>query len=163
MFCQKLFCAALCMIAWITPSLADSSVPVNQDAIPVNYRLMDQSTFKKLVVGNTIAGVTSRSKSLYLLYFAANGSCEMWKQNQVYPGNWWAEKDELGRDYMRAFWPGYSSSQKPAAPASAGQNNSDATSIWYYVDSKQSDTLLVATIDERSPVLLLPGRAFPSP
>lgn len=149
----KLFLMTLCLVAgWSSSSDAASAVAINDNTIPVHYHLMDQGTFQRLVVGNTIVGVTSRSKSLYLLYFAKDGYCELWKQYQVYAGNWWVEKDELGRDFMRAFWPEYSSYDKTHT----------ATSAWYYVDTKQPDTLLVATKTDRSPVLLVPGRAFPT-
>ena len=156
MIVRNLFFLALCAVGAMAPFFAHSSAAVNQNTIPVNYRLMDQSTFQKVVVGQTIVGVTSNSKSLYLLYFAKDGSCDLWKQNLVYPGTWWIEKDELGRDFMRAFWPGY-------AKSSNSNPKDEATSIWYYVDPQQADTLIVATKNERSPVLLVPGRAFPSP
>lgn len=109
---------------------------------------MDQSTFKKQVVEHTVGGVSSNSKSLYLLYFASNGTCEMLKQNQIYPGTWWIEKDEQGRDFVRAFWPDYAHKQP------------EPTAAWYYFDSQQPETLLVATKNERYPVLIMPGRAF---
>lgn len=133
---------------WALPLLA---APFNQNSISVNYKLMDQTTFKKLIAGRTIAGVSSNSKSLYLLHFAYDGTCEMWKQNRIYTGTWWVEQDEEGRDFFRAFWPDYAHKQP------------EPTSAWYYLDTQQSDTLFVATKSERYPVLLIPGRAFPSP
>lgn len=150
----------LCFIGLFASLAAAPSV--NQDTIPVNYQLMDRKTFERLVVGNTVVGVTSNSKSLYLLYFAKDGVSEMWKQDKVYAGTWWIEKDELGRDFMRAIWPEYSSSQKQSKFSSSSQSG-DATAAWYYVDPKQADTLLVATETYRTPVLLLPGRSFPAP
>ena len=146
----KLFLAAICCIGSIAHISPVFAADMNQNAIPVNFQLMDHNSFQKIVVGNSIAGVTSNSKSLYLLYFAKNGLCEMWKGGKVYTGSWWEEKDELGRDFFRAYWPEYSS-------------KTDATSYWYYVDSKQPDTLIVATKTTRSPVLVIPGRAFPVP
>lgn len=142
----KHFFFSLCLISSF--SLMAANAPVNQDDIPVNYRLMDESTFQKLVSGNSIVGVTGTSKSLYILHFGKDGTCDMWKKNKVYAGSWWTEKDELGRDFVRAIWPDYS--------------NADPSAAWYYVDSKQADTLLVATKTDRSPVLVVPGRAFPS-
>lgn len=125
------------------------AAPFNQNSISVNYKLMDQSAFKKIIAGRTIAGVSSNSKSLYLLYFAPDGTCEMWKQNHIYTGTWWAEQDDEGKDFFRAFWPDYAHKQP------------EPTSAWYYFDSQQSDTLFVTTKTERYPVLLLPGKAFP--
>ncbi len=159
----KFFLAALCLFGSIATLTSVYAADMNQNAIPVNFQLMDHSTFQKIVVGNTIVGVTSNSKSLYLLYFAKDGVCEMWKGDKVYPGSWWAEKDELGRDFFRAYWPEYSSGHKDSKFSSPNTGKSDATSAWYYVDSKQSDTLIVATKTYRTPVLVLPGRAFPAP
>lgn len=156
----KLLLTLFFLIGWLSPLTAAS---VNQNSIPVNYRLMDLKTFQKLVVGNTIVGMTRQSQSLYLLYFAEDGSCELWKQNKVYLGTWWSEKDDLGRDFMRAHWPDYASAEKKSLFSPANPNYGSATSVWYYVDVQQSDTVLVATKDFRSPVLLMPGRAFPSP
>ena len=97
----KLLSIILCLIGPIAPLAAAPSV--NQNAIPVNYQLMDHKAFERIVVGNTVVGVTSNSKSLYLLYFAKDGICELWKQDKVYTGTWWVEKDEQGRDFMRAI------------------------------------------------------------
>lgn len=142
-----------CLIGWIIPLSAESAV--NQNTIPVHYQLMDQGMFEQFVVNNTIAGVTSNSHSLYLLYFAKDGTCELWKKNITYPGTWWVEKDEQGRDFMRAFWPEYSSSYDPSS-------SQEATSAWYYVDVTQPDTLLLATKTSRETLLLLPGKTFPT-
>lgn len=155
----QIFSLFFILISWFSPLMAN---PVNQNTIPVNFRLMDQKTFQKIVVGNTIVGMTRQSQSLYLLYFAQDGTCELWKQNNVYLGSWWSEKDELGRDFMRAHWPDYASTEKKSLFSPANPNYGSATSVWYYVDAQQTDTLIVATKDFRSPVLLIPGRAFPS-
>jgi len=50
--------------------------------LSVEYELADEDAFRSKVVGNTVVGMTRQSNSLYLLYFAADGSSELFKQNE---------------------------------------------------------------------------------
>lgn len=133
----------------------------NQSSISVTYQLMDGNAFQKIVVGNTIVGMTRQSQSVYMLYFLPGGSCELWKQNEVFKGSWWIENDETGRDYVRAYWPDYNSKDPKSLFSPENPRYGTATSVWYYMDAQQPDTLLVATKKFRAPVVLVPGRAFP--
>jgi len=144
-------------ICWCIPLMSE----IPSTAVSVNYQLMDAPTFQKIVVGNTILGVTRHTNSLYMLYFAPNGTCEMWKENQVYEGNWWTEKDDLGRDFVRAFWPQYISEDPQSLFSPENPHVGSATSVWYYVDSEQSNKLLIGTKTFQASVLLAPGKTFP--
>jgi hypothetical protein len=161
----RLFWIILSLFCGITTSLhcsADLSSDFNQDSISVTYEIMDRDAFNKIVVGNTIVGITRQSHSLYMLYFASDGYCELWKQNQIYEGNWRIEKDEIGRDFVRAFWPQYSSPNQKSLFSPENPRFGTATSVWYYVDTTQPNTILLATKKFRVSLVLVPGRAFPS-
>ena len=138
------------------------SVDSNQDLISTTYQLMDHDAFRKIVVGNTVLGITRQSHSVYMVYFASDGVCELWKHNQVYSGTWRIEKDTLGRDCVRAFWPHYTSSEPQSLFSPENSRFGTATSVWYYSDSQQPNTILVATKKFRAHVILAPGRAFPA-
>ena len=76
-----------------------------------DYQRMSRGFFCEKIVSNTIVGVTRQSRSLYMLYFREDGSCELWKQNQIYLGHWWIDQDSLGEDVVHAFWPDYISGE----------------------------------------------------
>lgn len=59
----------------------------------MDYQRMNKEIFEEKIVGNTILGITRQSRSLYMLYFLSDGSCESWKQNQIYFGSWWIDQD----------------------------------------------------------------------
>lgn len=155
---RSLFLILFILCSFVTPL---PSLPFNQDLIPVTYQLLNKESFDKVVVGNTIVGVTRNSHSLYLLYFAPLGNCELWKQNQIYPGSWWTEKDTCGRTNVRAIWPDYQSSSPKSIFSTDNPKYGSATSVWYYVDIEQPDTLILATEKFRTPLLIIPGRSFP--
>lgn len=155
-FYLLLICTFFCGFANFAAGL-----PVNQDAIQVNYHLMTGHDFQEIVVGNTVLGVTRHSHSLYMVFFEAEGTCELWKQNQVYQGHWWIEKDEQNRDFIRAYWPQYNSFDPKSIFYPDNPDYGSATAVWYYVDPSCPDTLLLAKKSFRAPITLVPGRAFP--
>jgi hypothetical protein len=118
-------------------------------------------TFQTLVVGPAVFGITRQSGSLYMLHFASEGHCKLWKQNQVYEGNWWIEKDGRGRDFVRAFWPGYTSQQAASLFSQENPSYGKATSVWYYTDPKRPGTLHMAGKKFHASVLLVNGKPFP--
>lgn len=132
----------------------------SSDEISLRYQLMNKETFEKIVVGNTIIGITSQSQSLYMLYFLAQGECELWKKNQVYTGCWWIEKDRLNRDVVRAFWPSYHSSEPKSLFSPKNPRYGTATSVRYYFDP-ENKAVFLANNRVRTSVILVPGRAFP--
>jgi hypothetical protein len=134
-------------------------IDFRKEEIPVSYHLMNHNMFQTIVVGNTVVGMTRQSHSVYMLYFASDGSCDLWKQNRVYLGRWWLEKDEFNRDYVRAIWPQYSSLHPQSLFSPDNPRYGTATAIWYYVDSTHSK-FLVANRKFQAQVLLVPGRAF---
>lgn len=136
------------------------SLPTFSDEIPIHYKLMNQDTFQKIVVGNTIVGTTRQSHSLYMLYFLSDGSCELWKQSQIYTGRWWIEKDSLGKDVVRAFWPEYNSSEPKSLFSPKNPRYGTATSLRYYFDLDTS-SVFIANKMVKTSVILVPGRAFP--
>lgn len=147
----KISCVYFC---FLSPLISCS------DEIPIHYKLMDQATFQRIVVGNTIVGITPQSHGLYMLYFLTDGSCELWKQNQIYAGHWWIEQDTLGRDCVRAFWPQYISSSPKSLFSPQHPRYGTATSIRYYFDPN-SNAIFLANKTIRAAVVLAPGRAFP--
>ena len=146
----RVFCVALGMVLFLTAF---------SNEISVNYHLMDQDEFQNVVVGNTVVGVTRQSHSLYMLYFLPNGYCELWKQNQIYLGNWWIEKDKLGRDCVRAFWPQYTSSEPDSLFSPKNPRYGTPTALKYYFDS-QRRALLVAGNTLEASVIFVPGCPF---
>lgn len=94
-----------------------------------------------------------------MLYFLPNGYCELWKQNQIYEGEWWIETDALGRDVVRAFWPKYISSNPQSLFSLENPNYGKATSIRYYRDPKNG-FLMLAGKNFQTSVLLVPGCSF---
>ncbi len=126
----------------------------------IHYQIMDQDTFQKVVVGNTIAGTTRQSHSLYMLYFLPDGDCKLWKQDEIYEGSWWIEKDEFSRDFVRAFWPEYTSSEPKSLFSPENPRYGTATSLRYYLNVKNGAVFLEGK-GFLSPVILVPGSAFP--
>ena len=59
---------------------------------------LDSYALKKLVSGNTMIGTTSRSHSLYLLYFLPNGHLYFEKYShpkEIHIGRWWIKKNMI--------------------------------------------------------------------
>lgn len=131
------------------------------DELSINYQLVDRTEFEKLVVGNTVVGITRQSSSLYMLYFLCNGTCELWKQDKTYVGTWWFELDSQGRDLVRAFWPTYTSSDPQSLFSPDNPNYGKATALRYYRDI-QSGAIIIAGKKFKASVVLVPGCAFPS-
>src|SRR5690349_4269318 len=102
------------------------------DEIPVNYQLMDRQAFENVVVGNTLVGTTHYSHSLYMIYFLPEGECHLWKQNQIYSGQWWIETNQEGNDYIRAFWPEYFSTNQKSLFSPENPRYGHATHVRYY-------------------------------
>ncbi len=152
LFFKLLLCFVYCSFA---------NADFNQDTIPVTYELIDRKAFGTVVVGNTVVGITRQSHSLYMVYFAPEGHCTLWKQDQVYKGTWWIEKDTRERDFVRAIWPEYTSSHAQSLFSKEHPHYGKATSVWYYTDTTVPGTLYVANKRFRAPVILVPGKAFP--
>jgi hypothetical protein len=64
------------------------------------------------------------------------------------------------RDFVRAFWPHYSSKEPKSLFSLENPCYGTATSIWYYMDIHQATNILLATKKFRTSVVLAPGRAF---
>ncbi|MCE5316446.1 MAG: hypothetical protein LLG04_03665 [Parachlamydia sp.] len=129
------------------------------DEIPLCYQLMDQEMFQSRVVGNTIIGLTRQSNSLYMLHFSPQEECKLWKQNQIYSGKWWIEKDDQGRDVVRAFWPHYTSSEPASLFSPQNPRYGTATSLRYYLHA-QTGAVLIAGKTFQASVILAPGLSF---
>lgn len=130
------------------------------DELSINYQLLDRAEFEKVVVGNTVVGITLHSHSLYMLYFLPEGICELWKQNNVYAGKWWIERDSQDRDFVRAFWPSYASSEPRSLFSPHNPNYGQATAIRYYRNT-QNGSIFIAGTRFQASALLVPGCAFP--
>lgn len=128
--------------------------------INIKYQLLDRNEFEKVVVGNSVVGMTRQSHSLYILWFKQDGLCELWKGNKIYPGKWWIEKDIDNRDIVRAFWPSYTSSEPKSLFSPENPRFGEATSIGYYRNSENGALLLVGKKFALS-ALLIPGCCFP--
>jgi|GEM_PF-1946041 len=128
--------------------------------ISLRYERMNEDTFQKVIVGNTLVGRTSQSHSLYMLYFTVEGECELWKKSQIYLGHWWIEKDKLGQDIVRAFWPSYHSSEADSLFSPMNPRYGTATSVRYYFDP-HSRSVFLANSRMYTSAVLIPGRAFP--
>lgn len=129
------------------------------DEISLNYQLMDRVMFERLVVGNTIIGVTRQSHSLYMLYFLPEGSCVLWKKNETFAGNWWTEQEASGDTIVRAFWPTYHSSEPASLFFPQNPNYGKATALHYYFNATTGG-VIVAGKNFQTSVLLAPGRHF---
>lgn len=136
-----------------------STLFATSNDVAANYQLMDQKLFEQQIVGNTLIGVTHHSHSLYMLHFLPDGACELWKQNHIYKGSWWIEKDQLDQDYVRAFWPDYSSSERNSLFSPQNPRYGNPTAVWYYLDL-QSKSLLLVTRAYQTIALWVEGRAF---
>lgn len=127
-------------------------------SIQVNYELVDEGTFHKLIVGNTVVGITRQSNSLYKLYFAADGVCELWKQQQIYSGSWWINKNEVGQDVVHAFWPNYQSTEPKSLFSPENPRFGNATSVLYYFSPQVPNALMIATKSFQLAAIIAPGR-----
>lgn len=134
---------------------------LSADEIPLVYQRMDREMFQNRVAGNTIIGITRQSRSLYMLYFAAQGECELWKQDQTYQGKWWIEQDSENRDVVRAFWPTYTSSEPSSLFSPQNPRYGNATALRYYLHA-QTGAVLVAGKTFQTSVILAPGHVFPT-
>lgn len=123
----------------------DSEGVINSDRMSINYQIMSADIFHQMVAGNTVIGKTPNTSSLYMLYFGLDGECRLWKQKKIFEGNWWIEQDELGRDFVRAYWP---------------EHYRSATRVWYYYCPEQPEMMLLRTKTLQEPVLLMPGCPF---
>ena len=66
---------------------------------------LSEQKLKKLVVGNTLIGLTCHSKSIYVLYFYPDGRLYFQKNvnpKQTYVGKWWVKGDRIYSN-----WPTY--------------------------------------------------------
>lgn len=131
------------------------------DHLFLDYQRINQETFNEVIVGNTIVGITRQSKSLYMLYFLPEGSCELWKQNQIYSGRWWIDQDPKGEDVVHAFWPDYISLEPKSLFSLKNPSYGKPTSLRYYFD-KSSGAILIRGKTFQTSVLLAPGCIFPS-
>lgn len=131
------------------------------DNLLLDYQRMNQEIFNEVVVGNTIVGTTRQSKSLYMLYFLPDGSCELWKQNQIFSGRWWIDQDPKGEDVVHAFWPNYISQSPKSLFSPKNPFYGKPTSLHYYYD-RSSGAVFTKGKAFQTSVLLVPGCAFPS-
>lgn len=131
------------------------------DHLIVDYQRMNKETFHEKIVGNTVVGITRQSRSLYMLYFLEDGSCELWKQNQIYSGQWWIDQDPKGEDLVHAFWPNYISSEPKSLFSPKNPSYGKPTSLRYYFNTSSSEILIAGKTFQTS-ALLIPGCAFPS-
>jgi hypothetical protein len=131
------------------------------DSLLVDYQRMNRVLFQKEIVGNTIIGITRQSQSLYMLYFQADGSCELWKQNQKYCGRWWIDEDREGKDLIHAFWPAYISLEPKSLFFPQNPSYGKPTSLRYYFNPATRGVFVRGKAFQ-TPVLLAPGCAFPS-
>lgn len=145
---------------WLLPLPAQEP---SVHSISVGYELLDQASFHKNIAGNTVVGVTRQSKSLYMLYFAPDGTCELWKQDQIYNGTWWINKDEEGRDVVHAFWPNYQSTQPKSLFSPENPRYGNPTSILYYSSSQHTNALLLVTKTTQAAAIIVPGRQLGGP
>lgn len=132
------------------------------DDISVNYQRMNKEIFHEKVVGNTIVGITRQSRSLYMLYFQTDGSCELWKQNQIYSGRWWIDLDPKGESIIHAFWPNYTSKEQKSLFSPQNPSYGKPTSLRYYLSSTSGEVLIAGKAFQTT-ALLVPGCAFPLP
>lgn len=130
--------------------------------LSVGYELLDSAAFQQKVVGNTVVGITPQSKSLYMVYFAKGGVCELWKAGQIYVGKWWIDRDANGQDavsdVVHAFWPEYQSTQPKSLFHPENQRFGNATSVWYYASIDQPNALMLLTKSAQGVALIVPGR-----
>ncbi len=131
------------------------------DSLSVDYERMNKETFYEKIAGNTIVGITRQSRSLYMLYFLADGTCELWKQNQIYSGRWWIDQGLNGEDIVHAFWPNYISQEPKSLFSPKNPNYGKPTSLRYYLNPSTGG-IFIAGKSFQTAVLLVPGCAFPS-
>lgn len=132
---------------------------LSAESIFMDYQRMDKGIFEEKVVGNTIVGITRQSRSLYMLYFLSDGSCELWKQNQIHSGSWWIDQDPKGEDIVHAFWPNYTSMEPKSLFSPKNSAYGKPTSLRYYYNQATGEVLIGGKTFQTS-VLLVPGRAF---
>ena len=130
-------------------------------SMAVTYELINEAMFRQYIVGNTVVGITRQSNSLYMLYFVEDGTCTMWKQNKIYNGSWWVEKDKDSHDFFRAIWQQYKSNEPNSLFHPENPRFGNATSLWYYRDFQSPHGFQIATKNFRETVIVAPGCAFP--
>ena len=133
------------------------SIRLTADEISLEYQLMDKEMFEQIVVGNTVIGVTRQSHSLYMLHFQPEGSCELWKQDRLYSGEWWMEQDHEGRTIVRAFWPEYRSSEPASLFSPDNPSYGKPTALRYYFN-RETTAILIAGKKFIAPVTLASGK-----
>jgi hypothetical protein len=129
-------------------------------SISVEYELLDDTAFHRTIVGNTVVGMTRQSKSLYMLYFAPDGICELWKQACVFKGHWWISKDNQDRDVVHAFWPEYRSVEPKSLFFPLNPSYGKPTSVLYYHSHLNQNALLLVTKSAQVAAMIVPGRQF---
>jgi hypothetical protein len=127
--------------------------------ISLNYKLMDEAMFERLVVGNTIVGITRQSRSLYMLHFLPEGSCVLWKKGETFAGYWWMERNASEKTMIRAFWPNYRSSEPASLFFPQNPRYGNATALCYYYNAETGAVILAGKKFQTS-VVLVPGRSF---
>ncbi len=133
-------------------------VPLYLQAKSLEYELLDEAGFRSMIAGNTVVGVTRQSNSLYKLYFAHDGTCELFKQNALYKGLWWTSKDESGDDIIHAYWPEYTSQDERSLFNSQHPRYGSPTSVRYYIAKEAPYGLLLVTKSIQVHALLVPGK-----
>lgn len=134
---------------------------LSANSIFMDYQRMNKEIFEEKIVGNTIVGITRQSRSLYMLYFLSDGTCELWKQNQMYFGSWWIDQDLEGEDIVHAFWHNYISKEPKSLFFPKNPCYGKPTSLRYYYNQATGEILIGGKAFQTS-VLLVPGCAFSS-
>lgn len=146
------------MVKAITLFLLCLPLYLKGSELSVEYELLDETAFRSKIVGNTVVGLTRQSNSLYQLYFALDGTCELLKQNAFYAGSWWIDKDDAGRDVVHAFWPDYQSLEAKSLFNPQNPRYGSPTSILYYMAKAPATGLLLVTKSAQAAAILLPGK-----
>lgn len=152
----RLFCIGFILAIF----LSSLSLYSEETAISINYELLDNDAFHRTIVGNTVVGVTRQSKSVYMLYFAPEGICQLWKQSQIFEGSWWIDKDEKGRSVVHAFWPTYRSTQPKSLFSTENPRYGTPTSVLYYHSPQNKNALLLVTKSAQAAATVVPGKQF---
>jgi hypothetical protein len=123
---------------------------------------MNKTIFNKLIVGNTVIGITRFSKSPYMLYFSEDGQCDMWKEDRIYEGKWWYNEE---KQTVHARWPNYVSKMIESQFYPNNPLNKEPTSVVYYYDPDTTfETFAYISkpgVFLYSPVRISKGKRFP--
>lgn len=131
-------------------------------AIEIKCHLMTKDIFEKMVVEHTITGVTSCHKTPYTLYFAADGSCDMWKEGKIYQGQWWYGENDAA---IHATWPTYVSKNPTSQFYPGSPLFGTPTTMFYYFDPSATcgnfAFVTALTPPEFHPISIVEGKQFP--